>query len=438
MTATRYFTSAALRPHEEVPAEVVAWLPRSIAVEYEGDQPVSGVWRSVHGWQRVCWYARAVTPAVIEAHAARHGSVPFWVIDRAGMRDRVLEVYECDVAGQVWASRTLTFDKQHMLEREAHRAQGAPVVVRRFRCMPDGWVVDATEQVAGRPTVRFAPPHRFPAPELAGDPYPCGGTIGRDGPRLVDTILQYPHGGRHVAIHRDGTTWRRGLATWSLCRVWRHALAPILAFEDPAVARLVGRGELIARGHGSASVGLVEELPDGRSLADVVRHDGALDVEAALSIALAAAAVAKRAHAAGHAFAGLHPELIYVRVAGTGCTLQAIAHRAPVVIAQHLPDEPGPLAMPDAAGMLGVDDATCLAQLVWFLVTGSLPFLAPPSLAWPTWHGVRHPQRRRQAWIGGAALGALLERVLFAGEPVAFDALVDGLEAQRGAVEPYR
>jgi hypothetical protein len=88
MTATRCFTSAALRAHEEVPAEAAAWLPRSIVVEYEGGEPVCGVWRSVDGRRRVCWYASAVTPAVIAAHAERYGNEAFWVIDRSARAAR--------------------------------------------------------------------------------------------------------------------------------------------------------------------------------------------------------------------------------------------------------------------------------------------------------------------------------------------------------------
>ena len=53
-TTVRFFTSAALRKREEVPGEAVDWLPRSITVEYDGDQPVTGVWRSRRGARRVC------------------------------------------------------------------------------------------------------------------------------------------------------------------------------------------------------------------------------------------------------------------------------------------------------------------------------------------------------------------------------------------------
>jgi hypothetical protein len=87
-TTVRFFTSAALRRREEVPGEAVDWLPRSITVEYDNNQPVTGVWRSRRGARRVCWYAEQVTPALIAAHEERYGDEPFWVIDRAELRDR--------------------------------------------------------------------------------------------------------------------------------------------------------------------------------------------------------------------------------------------------------------------------------------------------------------------------------------------------------------
>ena len=72
MTAVRFFTSAALRPHEEVAGEVVKWLPRSITVEYDGDHPRTGVWRSEKGARRICWYCVAGQAEIQAMHEERY------------------------------------------------------------------------------------------------------------------------------------------------------------------------------------------------------------------------------------------------------------------------------------------------------------------------------------------------------------------------------
>ena len=54
MTAVRFFTSAALRPQEEVDGETVRWLPAWCVVEYEDGRPLVGTWQSKADTRRIC------------------------------------------------------------------------------------------------------------------------------------------------------------------------------------------------------------------------------------------------------------------------------------------------------------------------------------------------------------------------------------------------
>ncbi len=436
----RFFTSAALRVQEEVPGEVVAWLPQSITVEYDGEVPTCGVWRALDGRRRACWYASEVTPELVAAHEERYGDEAFWVIDRARLRERVVEVIECDAAGSPQAMRRWLFDACHMpAKEEVHAIGGELQLTRTYECTDDGCVYRKAEFAPGAAPIALPRPHRFPIPELAGEPYPCGGTIGRDGPRIIETIQQNQNQGRHHAIYRDGATWRRGLVTRATSKGWRDEVRPTIDVADPGVATLVRTGELLdRRNQGYTSLGLVEELPDGRTLEAVV-SEGAIGIDAAIDVALAVAAVATRAHAAGHALGGIRPELIYLRASGGRLAMTRIAHRGPAVISQYYGGETIVWPPVYAADFSSTDDATGLAQLVWYMVTGGHPFLAPENLRWqPSWNEFRHGVRRRQPWTGPAELGALLERALFTAAPMAFDALVAALARLRGGAAPYR
>ncbi|MBL8622263.1 MAG: hypothetical protein JNK64_13200 [Myxococcales bacterium] len=431
-SAVRFFTSAALRKREEVPGEAVDWLPRSITVEYDGDQPVTGVWRSRRGARRVCWYAEQVTPALIAAHQERYGDEPFWVIDRSALRDRRVTTYECDGTGRVQAVRTWVFDEAQMpLTEEERDGRGRLVVSRTYECVDLGVAVGKREQRAGAAPVDLPRPHRFPAPELAGEPFPCGGTIGADGPRIIETLVQNQWQGRFVTIDRESGVWRRGLATTATSKGWKPEIRPILDFADPQIAPRIRQGELLDyRYNGYAALGVVEAMPEGRDL-DTVVEAGTLAPRAALALALEVAAVAGRAHVRGHQLGGIRPELIYVREADGGVALTQIAHRGPAVLSQYYGGEailfpPRPFI----AEFATTDDATGLAMTLWYMITGGHPWIAPQNLRWDdSWREFRQGIRTRQPWTGPASLGNILEAALFGGAPLPFDVLVATLRA---------
>lgn len=423
--SVRFFTSAALRAAEEIPGETTPWIPRWIGVEFEGERPVTGVWRSARGARRVCWYAAAVSSELVAAHDERYGDEPFWVVDRSQLADGTVVTFECDGAGRVLVTRRWSFDRQKMPLREERTDGGGNVVTSKYRCLTDGFVIDHSEQIAGQPATEFPRPHRFPIPELAGEPYPCGGTIGRDGPRIVETIQQNQYQGRYVTIYRDGSEWRRGLATVATSKGWKSAIQPVLDFAGPGVAPLVRAGELYdPRRQGYTPLGLVEAWPDGRDL-DAVIRDHPRDLPTTLGLALEVAAVATRAHARGHQLGGIRPELIFVREDAGGLALTQIAHRGPAVISQYYGGEAILFPSVYAADFSSPDDATGLAQVVWYMLTGGHPFLAPENLRWDdSWQHFRHKMRSRQPWTGPAALTPVFERALFAATAMPFPELV--------------
>ena len=431
-TSVRFFTSAALRKREEVPGEAVDWLPRSITVEYDGDQPVTGVWRSRRGARRVCWYAAEVTPALVAAHDERYGDEPFWVIDRSALRDRRVTTHECDGEGRVKAVRSWQFDEAQMPTHEEERdAVGRIALTRNYKCVYLGVAVRKTEQRPGAAPVDLPRPHRFPAPELAGEPFPCGGTIGAGGPRIIETLVQNQWQGRFVTIDRESGTWRRGLATTATSKGWKPAIHPVLDFTDPQIAPQIRAGELLDyRYNGYAALGVVEAMPEGRDL-DTVVQAGTLAPRTALALALEVAAVAQRAHARGHQLGGIRPELIYVRETEGGVALTQIAHRGPAILSQYYGGEailfpPRPFI----AEFSTTDDATGLAVTLWYMITGGHPWIAPQNLRWDdSWREFRQHIRTRQPWTGPARLGNILEVALFDGAPVPFDVLVATLRA---------
>lgn len=429
----RFFTSAALRPHEEIDGEVVQWLPRSITVEFDGDQPVTGVWRSDAGDRRVCWYAAAPGPALVAAHAERYGDEPFWIVDRSALAARRIVVSECDDAGRVVTQRAWELDRHDLPAREEERApDGALRRVGTYQCTSDGTLYAGTEQRAGGAAIAMLRPIAPPVLALAGEPFPCGGTITRDGPRLVASIMQNQYQARLLAVYRHGTAWKRGLATIATSKSgWEASVRPMLDFGDDRVAALVRVGELHHRRRdGYPFLGVVEALPDGRTLDErVLEHP--LAVEQALGVALEVAAVARRAHAAGHQLGGIRPELVYVQEAHGRLRLTGIAHRGPAVIAATYSGEQIRWPPVFAADFANPDDTRGLAQLVWYALTGGHPFLAADDLRWnPAWNEFRHRRRHRQPWTGPAMLGPVLERVLFdaGGGTPDFDTFVGELE----------
>ena len=430
----RFFTSASLRPIEEIPGETTQWLPRWIAVEFDGERPLTGVWRSAHGARRVCWYAPEVSPELVAAHDERYGDEPFWVIDLSRLTDAVVSMTECDGSGLALARHVWTFDRWSMPLRDERRDSSGPIVTSKYRCLTDGFVLDHAEQIAAGASKDYPRPHRFPIPELAGEPYPCGGTIGRDGPRIIETIQQNQYQGRYYTVYQAGGEWRRGLATVATSKGWKPEIRPLLDFADPGVAPLVRSGELYdPRRQGYTPLGLVEALPDGRDL-DAVIQERPRDISTTLTLALEVAAVAGRAHARGHQLGGIRPELVFVREGDGGLALTQIAHRGPAIISQYYGGEAILFPSVYAADFSSPDDATGLAQLVWYMLTGGHPFLATENLRWDdSWQNFRHKLRRRQPWTGPALLEPLFERALFGPSPMEFGALVAELTRLQAA-----
>jgi hypothetical protein len=312
---------------------------------------------------------------------------------------------------------------------EEQAPDGTLRVVRTYRSLSDRTVVASTEQLAGESLVEIPRPIDFPCPELAGEPYPCGGTITTGGPRLISSIRQNWYQGRFSAAFHDGVAWRLGLATIATSRGWPQTMRPILDFRADGVAPMVAYGEMIEpRREGYTVFGVVEELPDGRTLEEVVQEQP-LSPADALDIAAQIAAIARRAHAAGHELGGIRPELVYVRQEGTRWSLSAIAHRGQAVIDATYSGEA--VRSPDVfvSDFSSLDDAQGLAQLVWYALTGGHPYVARADLQRKeAWSALHRDRASRQVWRGPAALGSVLERVVFdGGDAARFDSLVAGL-----------
>lgn len=441
--SVRFFTSATLRTQEEVPGEVVGWLPSFIAVQYEGARPVTGVWRSVTGGRRVCWYAPESTADLFEAHSERYENEPFWIVDRTEAASRRVRVIECDSSGRPQVERRWEFDPAGMPTRlEQRTSDGAVVAIRTFRCTSDGTVYAASEHRAGVADVALERPIAFPMVELAGEPFPCGGTIGKEGPRLVETITANSYQARMFAVYRDGADWKRGLATMATSKAaWSEETRPVLEIQHPKIAPLVHVGALVDRRHqGYSFVGVVEAVPDGRTLDDAVR-ERPLRTANALALALEIADVARVAHARGHQLGGIRPELVYVNGSDAEFRLSAIAHRGPSVISATYSGEQVRWPPVFACDFSSPDDARGLAQLVWYALTGGHPFLAPDDMRWnETWNEFRHRRTRRQPWTGPKAVGEVLEPVLVEGtsENPGFEWLVGELQRLRATCDPYR
>jgi hypothetical protein len=161
---------------------------------------------------------------------------------------------------------------------------------------------------------------------------------------------------------------------------------------------------------------ITELVPDGATVEQIV-ESRPLEQADAVQLALRVGEVARLAHDQGHDLGGgIRPELVYLRREATGFQLSALLHRAPALLRATRQGEailipPAPFA----CDFSHEDDVTGLAQLLWYMVTGGHPFLAPEDLRWDaSWTSFRHENRQRQPWRGPAALGPLLERALFA------------------------
>ncbi len=415
-TATvRFFTSAALRPEEEVPGEISQWLPRWISVEYEGSRPVCGVWQSAEGQRRICWYAREHSTEIARSHLERYGEEPFWILD-VSTPQAALPVIECDHEGRLVARRLWTFDEWRMPVHEEERTpDGGIVLTREYDCVEIGVVVGLTERRPGRPDTEHDRPIRFPIAELAGEPYPCGRRISENGPRLIQPIAQNQYQGRFLAVYQDGTVWKRGIATIATNRyAWPREIDPIVNFDTQDVAPLVKAGALVPRWRGNYPFfGVVEVLPEGHTLDEIVA-DKPFVLAEALRIAIQLAGVARRAHAKGLQLGALRPELVYLRADESGWTLSAVIPRGQAMIDATYSGEGVRLPHVFAKDFSTKNDTQGLAQLLWFALTGGHPYVAPDEMRNPqAWTAYERGRARRQPWTGPAVVGPLLERAVF-------------------------
>jgi hypothetical protein len=434
-TAVRFFTSASLRPHEEVPGEIVEWLPRAITVEFAGNRPINGVWRSAKGARRVCWYSSEVSDQLRAMHAERYGDEAFWVIDLAGHGAGRLRVLECDANGRVACQRLWEFDALDMPRREEERApDGCVTVVRTYECVSDGVVCEKTEALPGRSTIVLPRPHRFPAAELAGEPFPCGrhlcGASAGDSVRLLESIHHNDHQAIAFAAYRRGSEWRRGVVTLAASKgAWGEEARRRMELDGPGLAPLIMTGRLEGKLPPRYPLfGVLESIPDGQTIEELVAAR-LVTVDDAIAVALEVGNVATRVHEQGLQLGAIRPDLVYARRLDDRLALTQITHRGPAIIERTYAGESVLWPPVPAADWSSDDDVTGLAQLVWFGATGTHPFLAPEDVRWsPSWDERRHSERKRQPWTGPADLGVLLARILFeSSDRLDFDGFVAAL-----------
>jgi|JI10StandDraft_1071094.scaffolds.fasta_scaffold55710_3 hypothetical protein len=435
MTAVRFFTSAALRPQEEVDGETVRWLPAWCVVEYEDGRPLVGTWQSKADTRRICWYRTADRRSDSHAlHAERFGDEPYWVVTLRPAGDRRFDVEERDIDGAVGARRVWTFDRDEMpaLEEEFD-ATGVLRCRRRYQCIAWGAVIGVEEQRAPAfQTVDLGRPAVFPIPELAGEPYPCGGRVGSA--RIVEVLSQNVCQGRYAVVAKVDGVWRRGVATLAVMRGGMATAARrIVDLSDPMLAVELGRGQLEhPRQQGRAFEGVVEAYPDGESLETIVAR-ARVTPAAAVSLAVQIADVLRRVAPVGKALGAIRPELVYARSAGDALSLTGIMHRGPAVAESVYAGEAvlvPPLFPTDFASS---DDVAGLAQLVWHMVTGRHPWYAADDVRWQiAWDDFHEQRRQRQAWTGPATLAGPLEEAIFAEKRPGLDRFVADLQAAIG------
>ncbi|MEZ4401208.1 MAG: hypothetical protein R3B06_14375 [Kofleriaceae bacterium] len=427
---TRYFASAALRPGEEVSADVAAWLPQLATVSFDEAGPRAGVWRSATGVTRVCWYRGA---ANIER--AWVGDATDWLLDVTRADAGLVEVREI-LGGVPAADRTVwRFDDARMpIGEERFGADGRLVLRREFECTIEG-VVHARATALPPAFVMTqewrdtSSPWVAPCPELMGEAFPCGGHVGPA--RVVAVVNQNSHQGRYLVVVPTNGGLVAGIASLGTMKVNISARGQrVLNYQGQMTMAELTRGALDdARQEGYRMHGVVEALPDGEPLDALVRR-GTLAAAAAVLLAQQVGQAARAARAAGVPLAAIRPELVYVRAGAAGPEVSGILHRAPAVFAETYAGEA--IVWPPVFPMdfSSRDDVAGLAQLLWYLTSGTHPELAPENLCWdPSWDGFRHQLRARQPWTGPAELGPLLARGLWGTPPPALDAFLAELDA---------
>ncbi len=411
--SVRFFASAALRPQEEFDGTIAELLPRWIAVEFEAGRPRTGVWRSRAGARRVCWYRAAGVPFDHAAHHERYGEEGCSVVELGG--DGVIRVEERDSSGVVVARRQWTFDDDAMPAEEIEFDETGGVVARRWYDCTSWRTVAYCSEARGPAWVRveMEPPRTLPAAELAGEVYPCGGRLA--GARLVDVLAQNDCEGRYVAAMVDGRRWRPAVVTAvAMKEALRPDIQAIIDFSEAGVAPELARGVLEhPRQSGFRLRGCVEAMPAGETLESRIER-GPIPMGAAIAIAKEVGVVVLRAERRGHELGAIRPELVYVAERAGEFSLTGILHRGPALARATYAGE-GPLVWPlYPSDFSSPNDVVGLAQLVWFMVTGTHPWYAPEHVRWQlAWDFRQESKRRRQPWTGPASLGPLLERVLF-------------------------
>ncbi len=416
MTSVRFFTSAALRSGEEVDGEIVRWLPRWSVVEYHGGRPVTGVWQSSAGARRVCWYRSPGERLDVHAmHQERYGDEDYWVVIGAASDGGRLDVEERGADGAFLQRHVWTFDRDDMpTTEEEYDARGALRCRRRYQCIPWGVVIGVEEERAPSFTpVAFGRQDGFPIPELAGEPYPCGGRLGAA--RIVDVISQNVCQGRYRAVVKVDGAWRDGVATLVAMRGGLSGdIQRRLDLVEPLLSEELGRGRLDhPRQRGDAFRGVLEACPDGESIEAIVSRGPIAPVNA-VALGLQIADLLRRVAGDGRPLGAIRPELVYARPGAGGLTLTGVMHRGPAIAS--LTEAGEAVLVPPLFEMdfSCPDDVAGLAQLVWYMVTGAHPWYAPEDVRWQlAWDDYHEHRRRRQPWMGPPGLGPILEAAIF-------------------------
>ena len=414
----RFFTSLMLRTDEEVDGTLAPWLPHVATVEFDAQDPVTAVWQSATGDRRIAWYGSSSTEQRV-AHVERYGDEPCWLLRRhVDANGRLaVDVEEIGAAGEPIRRRAWTFDAMGMPATDVETSAGGDVVSSRiYRCLPDGLVTQLRERKAPAFAETVTRRVAAPVPELAAEPFPCGATLAGGTVRLLTTISENAYQGRYRSVAWDGERWASSITTLAATSSSRlAAVRPVLDLADEDLALLVAEGHLEGGRvpPGRSPYGITELVPPGQTVLDAVAS-GRFEPTVAMRVAVRVAEVARRAQARGTALSALRPELVYVVDRGAGIELSRILHRAPAFLSTAARGEA--LLWPPAfrSDFGSRDDVQGLAQLLWFMATGTHPFLAPENVTWEdSWTHVLHSLRARQPWRGPAALEPLLTRCLF-------------------------
>ena len=430
MTSVRFFASAALRPQEEIDGEMAGLLPRWAVVEYELGAPLTGIWRSSDGARRVIWYqCDRLRRDVHALHEERYGDEAYWVVTLPGASDRAFDVEARGADGALLQRRVWTFDRDDMpTTEEEYDARGALRCRRRYQCVPWGVVIGVEEERAPAFTpIASGRQDGFPIPELAGEPYPCGGHVGAA--RIVEVISQNVCQGRYRAVTKFGGAWQAAVATLvsmpgglpADARWW-------LDLADPMLAPELGRGRLEhPRQRGEALRGVVEACPEGEAIEAIVARSPVAP-SVAVSLAVQIADVLRRVMPDGRGLGAMRPELVYARPDGLSLALTGIMHRGPALVAATSAGEAVLVPPVFLTDFSSPDDVAGLAQLVWFMVTGGHPWYELSDVRWQlAWDDFHEQRRRRQLWGGPATLGATLEHAIFAVRRLSLDEFVQRL-----------